>query len=564
MNNYVYKNPYVKESTARKIVTPEVEAIQPAQPFVFKNPYAFNAHSVSIKPEEDFKATKEIRALVEEKKKQPAGENVKTTLPASLVKAIDDLKLSRIMRDKALKLVSIIILKSMYNNHDLSAPIPLAAHYFEKAFNKEYHKDFFNKMKAANIIQSTGEYRQGSKFKKGKAMCYRINNELLNDAYVPVFYEDRKPIRTEKDGGLSKAEIFINRTYYNKNTNDRSSNSINYDLYSHPTNQVLSNNSLSIHISSRLFQKSLIIDDLSSLEYNQDKIWIATKERIANISSRLFVDDKILRDSFEVTNCLLNNFKYHTTKERAIKWAKEHEAAVVQDGRHFYIQKLKKFIRDKKLNVYRHYKWQMARITGKLFYAKRNDTNWRVDHNLTCAGKNFMEVIKIENDLIEIDIKNSQFAIHAYWMKQEGLCSNKDVQRYYEMCSNGVLYDEIGKELGIKREAAKQLMFEMVFSSHKFNTSSKKHFRKNFPNVIKHIDEFKKKMKNSELFSIELQQLESEIVIDNLYPNIKELGIFCLTKHDSLIIKKSDEEKVVKLIQAYFNQIGFECTLDRG
>lgn len=565
MKTYVFKNPYTKDDKHEDIVRTYIPVRRPTEPYVFKNPYTSREPEVAVdvtpealneEVEPSQHQTNHMENIAEDN-----NNSVHAVLPAALVQAIDGLCFSRIMKDKALKLVSIILLKGMYNNYDLSMYIPLAANYLEKVFNKEYHKDFFNRMKAAGIIQCNEEYQQGSLFKKGRAKSYRINESLLNNRYVPVFYEDRKQLKGGKGGGLSKAEISINRTYFYQDTNNLSDNSINPLLSS--TNQVLSNNSLSIHISSRLFRKSLIVDDLSSLEYDRDKLWVATKQRIADVSSRLFVDDKILRDSFEVTNSLLN-FTYFTTKQKAITWAKEHDAEVIQDGRHFYIQNLKRYIKDKKLNVYRNYKWQMARIKDKMFYAKRNDTNWRVDHNLTCAGKTFMEVIKEDNNLVEIDIKNSQFAIHAYWMKQEGLCEHEDVQRYYNMCKNGILYDEVGKELGINRDSAKQLMFEVVFSDRKHNTATKKLFGKNFPNVISHIDAFKKKKKKSNLFSIELQQLESEIVIDNLYPNIKGLGIFCLTKHDSLIVRKQDEERVINVINAYACSIEFECVLNIG
>ncbi len=565
---YVYKNPYVKNRERHEpAIVEKVEKPKLTTPYVYPNPYTLKnaVHTMA----QDSHA-EEIVVPVKEEEIANASEHheqdamVSTVLPELLVEQIDALDLSRIMRDKALKLVSILYLKGMYNDHDLSKYVTLAAHYLEKTFNKEYHKDFFNRLKAAGIIQCNEEYQQGSMFKKGKAKGYRINGGLLNDAYVPVFYEDRKQKKSGKDGGLRKAEIFINRTYFYKDTNILPDNPINNSCSSNDTNQISSNTCLSIHISSRLFQKSLIIDDLSSLKYDQDRIWKATKERIAYISSRLFVDDEILRNSFEVTNCLLDNFTYHTTKEKAMKWAKEHDANVIQDGRHFYIQKLKQYVKAKKLNVYRNYKWQMARLKDKIFYAKRNDTNWRVDHNLTCAGKNIMEVIKEDNDLIEIDIKNSQFAIHAYWLKDAGLCKHEDVQRYYDMCRNGILYDEIGKSLGIERDAAKQLMFEMVFSDRRSPTASKKQFKQRFANVYEHIDSFKKEKKNSSLFSVELQQLESALVIDNLYPNIKELGVFCLTKHDSLIVKKQDEDAVVKVINAYFSHMEFECVLNIG
>ena len=235
---------------------------------------------------------------------------------------------------------------------------------------------------------------------------------------------------------------------------------------------------------------------------------------------------------------------------------------MIQDGKYFYIDDLDRYVLLKKRNLLLNYKWYIAKLKKKMFYANRNITNNRLDHNLTSLNKDTMKIIKGDNDLIEIDMKNCQFAIHAYWMKQEGICVHEDVQRYYEMCSNGTLYDELAEKLNIARDEAKQVMMKLAFSSEKYYTPYKKLFKEHFPNVVAHIDGFKKEKKNSILFSIELQQLESEIFVDNLYPNIKERGLFCLTKHDSLFVKRADEEQVVEIIRAYFKYLDLECVLD--
>jgi len=164
---------------------------------------------------------------------------------------------------------------------------------------------------------------------------------------------------------------------------------------------------------------------------------------------------------------------------------------------------------------------------------------------------------------MEIDMRNSQFAIHAYWLKQSGLCEQfEDAGRYYEICSKGVLYDELASTFNATRDEAKQMMMELAFSSYKYNTATKKKFKQQFPNVVAHIDSFKREEKRSQLFSIRLQQMEAELFVDNLYPNIKDQGMFCLTKHDSLIVKKEDEERVVGIIEDCFGWFGLECFID--
>ena len=72
--------------------------------------------------------------------------------------------------------------------------------------------------------------------------------------------------------------------------------------------------------------------------------------------------------------------------------------------------------------------------------------------------------------------------------------------------------------------------------------------------------EFKEKYGDNQ-FAIMLQKKEAEIFIDNLYVMIREEDIFCLTKHDSLIVKSCDEFKVRNIIEEYFKNVEFKATI---
>jgi hypothetical protein len=52
------------------------------------------------------------------------------------------------------------------------------------------------------------------------------------------------------------------------------------------------------------------------------------------------------------------------------------------------------------------------------------------------------------------------------------------------------------------------------------------------------------------------------LFVDNIYPNVKELGLFCITKHDSLIVRREDFEVVRSIVVEGFNYFGFEATID--
>ena len=84
--------------------------------------------------------------------------------------------------------------------------------------------------------------------------------------------------------------------------------------------------------------------------------------------------------------------------------------------------------------------------------------------------------------------------------------------------------------------------------------------REMFPSVMKYVDTFKKE-NGSNQFSISLQKKEAEIFIDNLYPKVRKRKLFCLTKHDSLIVRREDEAEVRQIIKEYFNEIGFKAHL---
>jgi hypothetical protein len=120
-------------------------------------------------------------------------------------------------------------------------------------------------------------------------------------------------------------------------------------------------------------------------------------------------------------------------------------------------------------------------------------------------------------------------------------------------------------------EAVKQMMMEMGFSGKTPSCDVTKAFIELFPNVVKQIKLFKKinkKKKNdgqqekgTEMFSILLAQYESEIVVDNILPNLYSLGLFVLTKHDSVICKRSELDKVLDVMTLFFRHIQFDCTV---
>jgi hypothetical protein len=103
-------------------------------------------------------------------------------------------------------------------------------------------------------------------------------------------------------------------------------------------------------------------------------------------------------------------------------------------------------------------------------------------------------------------------------------------------------------------------MFEVMFSSRKNNSKFKKKIKEMFPSVVGWIDDNKKENGDNE-FSIMLQTIESDLFIENILKRVKKHKYFCITKHDSLIVRRQDYEAIMEILKEEFARIGLEYSL---
>lgn len=453
-------------------------------------------------------------------------------IPIRLLEAIEKLELSRIQKRKAFRLVSMLLKRASFHNNDLEKFIDMPVKYLELVFSKHYHKGFLNALKDAGIIECSNTFQPGSKLRKGVSKSYRVNSALLDGDLCTIQYDN---------------------TYYPTNTTYTSL------LCDNNTSDV---NPPYIYLS---FSQQQVFCDLMTLRINEAALNEQIHLEVLGVNrDRLICDREIQQSTFKVNNTFTGQ-SYHINRSTALKYAAKMNCNVVQDGDRFYIASVEDYLRKKRQNLQFSYQRQVYNLSHNIFYATRNETNSRLDHNLTSLPKCLLQIIKIDNDLIEIDVKNSQFAIHAWLLKKsfaDGQLPN-DVKLYCEMSSNGSLYEKLAASLGVNRLEAKSFMINLAFGSHRKSNAVKNIFREQFPNVLTHIDSYKKTYgKNS--FAIRLQKLEAEIFVDKIYPKLKEAGLFCLTKHDSLVIKKENASLVLTIMQDCFNEIEFNCGLSIG
>lgn len=423
-----------------------------------------------------------------------------TVLPAELIDRIEEIELPGKQKYKALKLVNIMLGRANRDSLLMTEYMDLPQKYLQKVFGK-YH-NWFKRLRDENILQSNHKYHQG------QSLGYRINPDLLTGRFRSCSYQK----------GL-------------------------------------------LHICSTFSLKSLVIEDLRTLKIDRENLIQISDEYAESIHITDFkVNHQIDNDFFELIDRKYGSRRM-TTLDRAIEVATARGLVVIKDRNKYYMDYPDRFIQEKRRAIRFHYRKAIDKLHKGIYYVHRNTTNSRLDTNLTNLCELLTEQIMEDNGLCSLDLSNSQFTIFCHMYQKAGHERTLDFLRFKQLATSGELYDEVKDllELDSRREA-KSLMFELFFSSHKYNPRRKTELRKYLPKVVSYIDEYKKEHGDN-TFSIELQMLEAEMFIDNIYKRIKEEGLFCLTKHDSVIVRRIDRVRARQIIESYFDEIGFQGKL---
>jgi hypothetical protein len=428
-------------------------------------------------------------------------------LPKEIVNDIKSLKLTRIQEEKCLHLVSLIRNKSKRDNENYYGYVELPSSLLKKIYSEKY-KITINYLLDNNIIICDNTYRFGDI--NNKSLCYKINSKYISNS------------------GYSS--ISLNSVLFNSNPD-------------------------------YIRDRDMFINDIKQVKIDRDKLMKITLNRINSLSISDFkTNEEITQTSFEV--CFKqNNIEniYWTSLENAFIKAKENKMSLIQDKRKFYIMDETEFIQLKKDFIFCSYKDSIDKLDKKYYYASRNNTNNRLDSNITnMCGEIIGEIIN-QNNLVELDLSNSQFAILSYVMPNE--LKGDDISLFKQLSFDGGLYDYIKEILSLEtRKQAKQITFELLFSSWKNKSPLLNKLKEFFPNVINWINEYKKE-NGSNQFAIMLQKQESQMFIDDIWKELKKQKFFALTKHDCIICKKENENQIREFIQMYFYSIGFEGKL---
>lgn len=235
-----------------------------------------------------------------------------------------------------------------------------------------------------------------------------------------------------------------------------------------------------------------------------------------------------------------------------LSYATRNNVAFIKFKNKFYIEGVKSFIERKRIELNLIYNYTVEQIVNGNFYANRNETNDRLDYNLTGLKKELFPYIHLDGELTEeIDIKNAQFALLS------NIPDFKLDDKFKEMAQTGQLYEYIGDKLNMTRDEVKEYLIVVSFGEAE---NHQKALNNLFPVTMQSIADFKNEFgyKN---FSIMLQKAESNLMIDGVFTLLYQNNIQTLPIHDSMRVKKSDSVMVRKMIEDFFIEKEFKCTL---
>lgn len=184
------------------------------------------------------------------------------------------------------------------------------------------------------------------------------------------------------------------------------------------------------------------------------------------------------------------------------------------------------------------------------FFFKRNETNGRLDTNVTSLPKFLRPYIISTERLYSIDIKNSQ-PYFLYTQIQNMDIPKDELKRYRDLVLGGVIYkyleDQYKKLTGYdrNRNQIKEMMFKILYSKPSSFANFKRIFGISFPTIMEYITQTNL-IDNSKL-SNQLSLIESNAVLDVVMPRLKSIGITPYTIHDSFICNESEVERVTQI-----------------
>ena len=273
---------------------------------------------------------------------------------------------SNVTKQKAIAFIEFLNRKRFMENTDPMEYTDLARNYFFKKIGYHY-RSITKPLLDAGILQSSNYYRPGyytdeDEYIKGQCLSYRINPDLLDDEIIKINYKGEKSRQRCRDATTMR---------------------------------------------SKQIMRQVRIPDLNTRELIKFVKKSLSDERIRAL---LKVNDEIDDSQVHIKG------RNHPI---AIEKVQRRTKDLIKDGKYCHIEHLETYIKRKRRHLTQAYCDQLLRIKHRNIYADRNETNLRLDSNLTNLKSEFMSLLSIDGQrLSQVDLKNSQFRVFVYLLEQ--------------------------------------------------------------------------------------------------------------------------------------------------
>lgn len=472
-----------------------------------------------------------------------------TVLPGKLLEMLSLLELTNIQHNTAIAIVQLILWKKRIEKLRRDDYVTIPSKYLQVVIGSRYDRAM-NALRESGIVQDTNY-----SWEKKKCKAYRINPSFMTGSVTVVQYTGSRP-ESDKSSECRSTLRFMRSLHLD--VPEASAEVESYILSGQYRDKIvvdpdtIFNGSIGVHPPNTGFDK---------VEYRRGDTW------------KSIAQSKAL-------------------------W-------LIQDGSKYYIDDPVSYYSEKEMQIRLNYIDAIHRFPNKEFYAKRNDTNNRLDSTLSSFPSILLKHMKFGKDrepLVSIDLCNSQFAIFAKlvehgrfhellnypvsvskgsssvltevsgsstgnivtynttnfaskWTAEgaEDLIMTQDMMHFVELAKTGQLYEYVQEMLEMPvgaygRRQAKQMMFGICFSGWRDNRPAKELLKIMFPTVVKVMDQIKKKHGNNKI-AVELQREESRIFIDHVKKELDARGYDTATKHDSVLCPLSQRAGVEAIVR---------------
>ncbi|WP_143144003.1 hypothetical protein [Cytophaga hutchinsonii] len=191
----------------------------------------------------------------------------------------------------------------------------------------------------------------------------------------------------------------------------------------------------------------------------------------------------------------------------------------------------------------------------------------RVFHSISNLKRELRKYILINGKpLLEVDVSNAQPLLFCKMIREYTNAylpeSSTDIDYYIQLCETGRLYDYLSEQFGVKKtpEFKKEFFAKVFFSTENRLYKFRKIFDSLFPTVSKIISFYKEK--NYKDLSIELQRLESEVMISNVAKNLIDLEVNeFITIHDAIYCTNEFYNVVRAEVISSFHNFGLNANI---